>query len=59
MVKIRRQVLALVTTPNSGWLTSCAIEAVNAPRLVTLDTCASSDRSLSSACSERYRCVTS
>ena len=31
---IRRHVLALVMMPDSGWLTSCAIDAVNAPRLV-------------------------
>ena len=48
---IRRQVLALVMMPDSGWLTSCAIDAVNAPRLVTLATCASSDRALLSASS--------
>ena len=36
---IRRQVLALVMMPDSGWLTSCAIDAVKAPRLVTLATC--------------------
>ena len=29
---IRRQVLALVMMPESGWLTSCAIDAVNAPK---------------------------
>ena len=43
---MRRQVLALVTMPESGWLTSCAIDAVRAPRLVTRATCASSDASL-------------
>ena len=26
--------------PDSGWLTSCAIEAVKAPRVETLATCA-------------------
>ena len=31
--------------PDSGWLTSCAIDAVRAPRLVTRATCASSVRS--------------
>ena len=53
---IRRQVLALVMMPDSGWLTSCAIDAVSAPRLVTLATCASSDRALPSASSESRRC---
>ena len=52
---IRRQVLALVMMPDSGWLTSCAIDAVNAPRLVTLATCASSERALPSASSARLR----
>ena len=49
---IRRQVLALVMMPESGWLTSCAIDAVSAPRLVTLATCASSDLALARASSD-------
>src|SRR5437016_4195765 len=52
---IRRHVLALVMMPESGWLTSWAIDAVNAPRLMTLATCASSDRALSSASSASRR----
>ncbi|MNT57524.1 hypothetical protein D3C72_1948960 [compost metagenome] len=32
---MRRPVLALVMMPASGWLISCAIEAVSAPRLLT------------------------
>ena len=36
--------LALVIMPDSGWFTSCAIDAVNTPRLVTLVTWARSDR---------------
>src|ERR1039458_3027337 len=51
---MRKHVLALVTMPESGWLTSCAIDAVKAPRLVTLATYASSDRSLPSARSEEH-----
>jgi hypothetical protein len=39
-------VLALVMIPDNGWLTSCAIDAVNAPRLITRATCASSERAL-------------
>ena len=50
---IRRQVLALVTMPDSGWLTSWAIDAVNVPRLATLATRASSDRASPSACSRK------
>jgi hypothetical protein len=52
---IRRQALALVTIPDSGWLTSCAIDAVKAPRLMTLATCASSDLALPSARSASAR----
>jgi hypothetical protein len=37
-------VLVLVMIPDSGWLTSCAIEAVNALRVVTRATWASSER---------------
>jgi len=55
---MRRQVLALVMIPDSGWLTSCAIDAVNAPRLVTLATCASSDLTFPSVSSDRRCCVT-
>ena len=33
---IRRHVLALVTIPANGWLTSCAMDAVRTPSLVTL-----------------------
>ena len=40
---IRRHVPALVMMPESGWLTSCAIDAVSTPRLVALATFASSD----------------
>jgi len=40
-------------------LTSCAIEAVNAPSVVILDTRESSDRALASASSDRRRCVLS
>ena len=43
---IRRQVLALVMMPERGWLTSWAIEAVNALKVVTRATCASSERAL-------------
>ncbi len=50
---IRRQVLALVMMPDSGWLTSWAIDAVNAPRVDTLATRASCDRTLASATSDR------
>jgi len=38
-------VLAFVMIPDSGWLTSWAIDAVSAPRLMALVTRASSDRS--------------
>jgi hypothetical protein len=31
----REQDEALVTMPSSGWLTSCAIDAVTSPRVVT------------------------
>jgi hypothetical protein len=56
---IRKQVLAFVMMPASGWLTSCAIDAVSTPRLVTLATDASSERTFASASSESRRCVTS
>ena len=56
---IRRQVLALVMMPESGWLTSCATDAVKAPRVVTLATWASSARTLLRASSASRRCVTS
>ena len=56
---IRRQVLALVTMPDSGWLTSCAMDAVKTPRLVTLATCASSDRALLACLFRSRRAVTS
>ena len=43
----RRQALPLLTTPESGWLTSCAIEAVSSPMMLTRLMCA---RSVSSRC---------
>ena len=49
----------VVMMPASGWLTSCAIDAVKVPRLITRVTCASSDRALSIAASASRRCVTS
>ena len=56
---IRRHVLALVMMPESGWLTSWAIEAVNALRVVTRDTWASSERALFRASSATLLSVTS
>ena len=56
---MRRHVPALVMIPDSGWLTSCAIEAVNAPRLITLATRARSDWALSCASSAKRSAVTS
>ena len=56
---IRRQVFALVMMPDSGWLNSCAIDAVKTPRLVTLVTCVSCALALSSASSDSRRAVTS
>ena len=56
---IRRHVLALVMMPESGWLTSWAIEAVNALSVVTRATWASSERALSSASSATLLSVTS
>ncbi len=54
-----RQALALLRTAVRGWLTSCAIDAVNSPMLVTLAACVSSDRTLPRASSASWRCVTS
>ena len=56
---IRRQVLALVMMPESGWLISWAIEAVNAFSVVTRATWASSERALSRASSATLLSVTS
>ena len=56
---ICRHVSALVIMPASGWLTSCAMEAVRIPRLMTLAMWASSDRDFVRASSESMRCVTS
>lgn len=47
----RRPALALVTTAASGWLISCAIEAVISPSVVTRLIWASSDRACCSASS--------
>jgi len=58
-LSMRIHVLAFVMMPANGWLTSCAIEAVNAPSVVILDTRESSDRALASASSDRRRCVLS
>jgi hypothetical protein len=55
---IRWQVLAFVTIPDSGWYTSCAIDAANTPRLLTLATCASSAWSLLRVSSESRRSMT-
>ena len=41
--------------PESGWLTSWAMDAVNTPRLVTRATCASSALALFNASSESRR----
>ena len=54
---IRRHVPALVMMPESGWFTSCAIDAVNTPRLVTLVAWARSDRAWVSASSASRRSV--
>ena len=54
----RRQALPLLTTPASGWLTSCAIEAASSPMMLTRLMCArsaSSWRSLSRSSSARLR----
>ena len=56
---IHRHVLELVMMPERGWLTSCAIDAVSTPKLVTLATFASSDLALARASSDLRRCVTS
>ena len=41
--------------PERGWLTSCAMDAVNTPRLVMLATFASSDLALARASSDSFR----
>ena len=56
---IRRHVPALVMMPESGWLTSWAIEAVNVLRVVTRATWASSERALFRASSATMLSVTS
>jgi hypothetical protein len=56
---MRRQVLAFVMMPDSGWLTSCAIEAVNAPSVITRDMWVSSARALFKAFSAILVSVTS
>ena len=53
MASIRRQVPAFVMMPERGWRTSCAIDAVSAPRVVIRATWASSDRTVPSASSDR------
>jgi len=56
---ILRQVPALVMMPESGWLTSCAIDAVSTPRLMTRATFARSDLAFARASSDSRRAVTS
>ncbi len=48
---MRRQVLALVMMPDSGWFTSCAIDAVKALSVVARATWARSERARSNASS--------
>ena len=51
--------LALIMIPDSGWFTSCAMDAVKTPRLVARATFASSEVALARASSESRRAVTS
>ena len=55
---IRRQVLALVMMPESGWFTSCAIDAVKHAEARDPGDFASSDRAFPSASSDSRRAVT-
>ena len=59
MASIRRQVPAFVMMPERGWRTSCAIDAVSAPRVVIRATWASSERTVPSASSDVRCFVTS
>ncbi len=47
---VRRQVLALVMMPARAWLTSCAIDAVSSPIVITRAICARSACVLRSSC---------